>query len=58
MDGKISWFDSARGYGFIEPGDGGDDILFAAPDADFDASPVAGCVSGSSAARSARGRSM
>ena len=29
MDGKIIWFDSARGYGFIEPRDGGDDIFFA-----------------------------
>ncbi len=29
MEGKIAWFDSARGYGFIEPADGGGDIFFS-----------------------------
>ena len=39
MDGEISWFDAARGYGFIEPDDGGDDIFFTAPDAAFRGQP-------------------
>ena len=28
MEGKIAWFDAARGYGFVEPADGGGDIFF------------------------------
>ena len=39
MNGEIIWFDKARGYGFIEPDDGGDDIFFAAPNASFQGRP-------------------
>lgn len=28
MEGRIVWFDATRGYGFIEPADGGGDIVF------------------------------
>jgi CspA family cold shock protein len=28
MEGRIVWFDAGRGYGFIEPADGGGDIVF------------------------------
>ncbi len=37
MDGIIKWFNADRGYGFIEPADGGDDVFFdtAALDAEF-----------------------
>ena len=30
MQATITWFNSARGYGFIEPADGSGDIFFAA----------------------------
>ena len=39
MDGEIIWFDKARGYGFIDPDNGGDDIFFSAPDASFQGRP-------------------
>ena len=39
MDGEIIWFDKARGYGFIEPDDGGDDIFFSPPNASFQGRP-------------------
>ena len=29
MEGKVVWYDAARGYGFIEPVDGGGDIVFS-----------------------------
>lgn len=29
MEGRIVWFDADRGYGFITPADGGDDIVFS-----------------------------
>ncbi|MFP6742093.1 MAG: cold shock domain-containing protein [Alphaproteobacteria bacterium] len=29
MKGKVVWFDATRGYGFIEPADGGGDIVFS-----------------------------
>ena len=29
MEGRIAWFDGTRGYGFIEPADGGGDIFFS-----------------------------
>ncbi len=28
MDGTIKWFNASRRYGFIEPADGGGDIVF------------------------------
>ncbi|MCZ6605079.1 MAG: cold shock domain-containing protein [Alphaproteobacteria bacterium] len=39
MDGEITWFDKRRGYGFIVPDDGGDDIIFTAPNAAFHGRP-------------------
>ncbi len=39
MDGEIIWFDKARGYGFIEPDNGGDDIFFSPPQPGFDGRP-------------------
>ncbi len=37
VDGIIKWFNADRGYGFIEPGDGSDDVFFdsAALDPEF-----------------------
>lgn len=28
MEGIVRWFNPARGYGFIEPADGGGDVFF------------------------------
>ena len=44
MEGKIAWFDGTRGYGVIEPADGGGDIFFsrAALEADFGAALAVG----------------
>ena len=30
MIGTIKWYNNARGYGFIEPSDAGDDVFFMA----------------------------
>lgn len=30
MIGTIKWYNNARGYGFIEPSDEGDDVFFMA----------------------------
>ena len=30
MNGVIKWYNNARGYGFIEPSDEGDDVFFLA----------------------------
>jgi CspA family cold shock protein len=30
MIGTIKWYNNARGYGFIEPADEGDDVFFMA----------------------------
>ena len=37
VDGIIKWYNADRGYGFIEPSDGGDDVFFdsAALDSEF-----------------------
>ena len=44
MEGSLAWFEGTRGYGFIEPADGGGDTFFsgAALEADFGAARAAG----------------